>query len=73
MFSSFIKKRGVPAQISNNCAPSFNRIDFVVIISYIELPWLEKWYLLSYSKSCDGVFALLVFLIQIVHNKWLNN
>ena len=25
-------------EMSNNCAPCFNRIDFVAIASYIELP-----------------------------------
>ena len=28
--------------ISNNCASCFNRIDFIVIPSYIELPWVKK-------------------------------
>ena len=28
-------------QISNNYVPYFNRIDFVVIPSYVEIPWLQ--------------------------------
>ena len=28
-------------QVSNNYAPCFNRINFVVIPSYIELPWYQ--------------------------------
>ena len=36
--------------MSSNYAPCFNRIDFVVIASYIELPWLYK------EKSKSKVF-----------------
>ena len=30
--------------MSNNYAPCFSRIDFVVIPSYIELPWFILWF-----------------------------
>ena len=39
--------------MSNNYAPCFNRIDFAVVLSDIELPWYQLWW---YVEDIQGLY-----------------
>ena len=47
-------------QIGNNYAPCFNRIDFVVIAFYIELPWIKLFWDNSFKKVIDWLIYEVV-------------
>ena len=50
-------------QMSNYYVPCFNRIDFVVIPSYIELPW----YILSYVSYSIDIYIVAIKNIRNMH------
>ena len=65
--------------MTNNYAPCFNRIDFVVIPSNIELPWLIKYntrniFLEKSYTKCGGETILRFFSKKSKLNiSWINS
>ena len=70
--------------VSNNYAPCFNRTDFVVIPSNIELPWADRlklwhqqWVRHAFRDQRDKVYSkytksgLETLMLMLIHSKYL--